>query len=259
MIVHHLIEVSLLTVFWRVEGTNIGPLTIVIRMLVVCVTLACIVCVCMYTGRGLMSMLGGAHSLLLTYLYWARPNGCRERPWYVWYVVCWGEPTKLCAYGLSFVSGTSSSKVKGMAWLQRIHPCFRTFMILGLYYDNYFYFDIFLDGWYGYLMVFGWIKNEILLIFLGCYILQIKNQDAKLEIKIKNKPAHALIKLRNKSKSVLMLKLKADRILKDETRASLDKPFTLCKLFLMRMLIYFIFSLQHPVDWWWWVVNTIWY
>ena len=51
VIVHHLIEVGLLKVFWQVEGTNVGPLIIVIRMLVVCVTLACIVCVSMYTGR----------------------------------------------------------------------------------------------------------------------------------------------------------------------------------------------------------------
>ena len=52
--VHHLIEVSLLSVFWRVKGINVGQLIIVIRMLLVYMNLTCIVCVCMYTGQGPM-------------------------------------------------------------------------------------------------------------------------------------------------------------------------------------------------------------
>ena len=66
--VHHLIEVSLLIVFWQVEGTNVGPLIIGIKMLDVCVTLTCIVCVCMYNGQNPMPgeaqwMSGEAHCM----------------------------------------------------------------------------------------------------------------------------------------------------------------------------------------------------
>ena len=70
---HHLIEVSLLTVFWWVEGTNVGPLIIVITMLTVYVTLA-------YIPGGARCQakpdeyVGWGHRMLLTNLYWAGPN-----------------------------------------------------------------------------------------------------------------------------------------------------------------------------------------
>lgn len=37
-------------------------------------TFVCIVCVWMYTGRGLMSVLDGAYRMLLLDLYWVGPN-----------------------------------------------------------------------------------------------------------------------------------------------------------------------------------------
>ena len=80
-----MIHVSLLTVFAG-QMHQCQPIGLCYSMLVVFVTLACIVCVCMYTGWGLMSVLGRARRMLLTDLFGAGPDAGRSTL-YVWCVL----------------------------------------------------------------------------------------------------------------------------------------------------------------------------
>ena len=64
------------------------PLIYVYRIIVVCVTLAFMISVCMNIGWGLMNMFGAAHRMLLSDLYQVGPDDGRG-PLYVWYVVFW--------------------------------------------------------------------------------------------------------------------------------------------------------------------------
>lgn len=131
-------------------------------MLAVFMTLACIICVCMYTGRGP--------------LLWAGPDvergsmvGGTRCIYGMWY---YREVTKLCAYGLMFiVSGTSRSKGKGPTWFHNILPS-RFLHLKELYYDV---LNIITWCWFLTILndLIDFQMKKKLLLFSGGYIISV--------------------------------------------------------------------------------------